>query len=321
MKMGRIMILPKYVAIQAYLESTRIAFADMKYIEPLLETMVQKSEITADIGREILGHKSDVAKTVFNLFQHIGIIKSRLDQETKNEYHSLTNFGRYLLENKKPEQSIVQPLTPFFLTWLPFKIFLKHLLENTGSDLNDIRSTLGSQILKNTTDIKNIIKSDIIRRGAYIPFNEMVIGKVLANIGEYLGLVDFEKNSGPYYLSPLGKYVTNSIDVQNFQFKDLDPSLNPIYLALMDFIDRGLQNLIVFADARTINGLKKFYPLYVESMKINHIVNIVYNESNFQAIISPNSAFWKFSQLFSNITYDQIKVLEFNSKVMDYLEV
>jgi hypothetical protein len=319
--MGSIMILPKYVAIQAYLESTRIAFADMKYIEPLLETMVQKDEITADIGREILGHKSDVAKTVFNLFQHIGVISSRLDQETNIEHHSLTNFGRYLLENKKPQQSIVQPLTPFFLTWLPFKIFLKYLLENAGSDLNEIRSALGSQILKNTTDIKNIIKSDIIRRGAYIPFNEMVIGKVLANIGEYLGLVNFEKSSGPFYLSPLGKYVTNSIDLQNFQFKDLDPNLNPISLALMDFIDRGLQNIIVFADSRTIEDLKKFYPLYIESMKIKHLVNVVYNESNFQAIISPNSAFWKFSKLFSNITYDQIKVLEFNSKVMDYLEV
>lgn len=319
--MGRIMILPKYVAVQAYLESTRIAFADMKYIGPLLERMVQKDEITADMGREILGHKSDVAKTIFNLFQHIGIIKSRLDQETNNEYHSLTNFGRYLLENKKTEQSIVQPLTPFFLTWLPFKIFLKFLLENPGADLSDIRSSLGSQILKNTTDIKNIIKSDIIRRGAYIPFNEMVIGKVLGNIGEYLGLVDFEKNSGPYYLSPLGKYVTNSIDIQNFQFKDLDPSLNPIYLALMDFIDRGLKNIIVFANQSTISNLKKFYSIYIESMKIKHIVNIVYNVSDFQAIISQDSAFWKFSKLFSNITYDQIKVLEFNSKVMDYLEV
>jgi hypothetical protein len=315
------MILPKYVAVQAYLESTRIAFADMKYVQPLLETMVENDEITAEMGREILGHKSDVAKTVFNLFQHIGIIKSRKDQETNNEFHSLTNFGRYLLENKKPNQSIVQPLTPFFLTWLPFKIFLRYLLETPGADLNQVRTALGTQVLQATTDIKSIIKSDIVRRGAYIPFNEMVIGKVLANIGEFLGLVNFEKSSGPYYLSPLGKYVTNSIDFQNFQFKDLDPSINPIYLALMDFIDRGLQNIIVFADQKTTTNFKKFYPVYEELTNIKHIVNIIYYEADFLAVISQDSAFWKFSPLFSNITYDQIKVLEFNSKIMDHIDV
>jgi hypothetical protein len=315
------MILPKYVAIQAYLESTRVAFADLKYIEPLLSTMVSEEEITADKGREILGHKSDVAKTVFNLFQHIGITKSREDKATSDEFHSLTNFGRFLLENRKENQSIVQPLTPFFLGWLPFKIFLKYLLESPGVTLNEVRNHLGTQILQNTTDIKNIIKSDIIRRGVYIPFNEMVIGKVLANIGEFLGLVDFEKSSGPYYLSPLGKYVTNSIDFANFQLKDLDPKLNPLYLAIMDFIDRGLKNIIIFADQKTIDNIKKLYPAYEEIKQIKHIVNIVYNKASFQAAISQDSAFWKFSKLFSNITYDQIKVLEFNAKVMDYLEV
>ncbi|MGC9777757.1 MAG: hypothetical protein HZR80_00780 [Candidatus Heimdallarchaeota archaeon] len=315
------MILPKYVAVQAYLEATGTAFAELRYIEPLIEKILEMKEITAEYGREILGHKSDVAKTIFNLFQHIGIIKRRLDPEANVEYFSLTNYGRFVLENKKKGQSIIQPLTSFFLTWLPFKIFLKYLLRNPGAELNEVRTNLGSQVVKHTTDIKNLIQSDIIRRGAYIPFNEMVIGKVLSNVGEYLGLVNCDKSSGPYYLSPLGKYVTNSIDFQNFQFKNLDPKLNPSHLALMDFVERGLKNIIVFANTNEIEHMKKFYQHYAEKMKIKHVVRIVYNKSNFNAVISLDSAFWSFTYRFSNITYDQIKVLEFNSKVMDYLEV
>ena len=82
------MQLPKYLAVQAYLESTGIAFADMKYIEPLLEAMLESKEITAEAGREILGHKSDVARTIYNLFQHIGIMKSRVTQETAEEHQN-----------------------------------------------------------------------------------------------------------------------------------------------------------------------------------------------------------------------------------------
>lgn len=315
------MILPKYVAVQAYLESTGTAFADMKYIEPLLMEMLERKKMTVDTGREILGHKSDVAKTIFNLFQHIGIIKADVDQQTKTEYFSLTNFGKFVLESKKPEQSIVQPLTTFFLTWLPFRIFLKYLQGSPGADVNEIRTQLGSQVLKHTTDIKELALSENIRRGAYIPFNEMVIGKVLANIGEYLGLVSFEKSNGPYFLSPLGKYVTNSIDLLNFQFKNLDSSIIPINLALLDFIGRGLTNIIAFSNEEGLNELRFFYKKIEPQLPSDQLVRIVYNRTNFNALISTDSAFWSFTKRFSNLTYDQVKVLEFNARIMDYIEV
>jgi len=149
----------------------------------------------------------------------------------------------------------------------------------------------------------------------------MVIGKVLGNIGEFLGLITREKINGPCYLSPLGKYVTNSIDLLNFQFKQIDPKLNPAHLALMDFVERGGKNIIIFANTNEIEHMKKFYKYYVEKMELEHFIRIVYNKSNFNAVISLDSAFWQFTDLYSNVTYDQIKVLEFNSKVMDYLEV
>ncbi|MGC9777763.1 MAG: hypothetical protein HZR80_00810 [Candidatus Heimdallarchaeota archaeon] len=134
-------------------------------------------------------------------------------------------------------------------------------------------------------------------------------------------MVNRDKSGGPYYLSPLGKYVTNSFDFQNFQFKNLDPKLNPSHLALMDFVERGLKNIIVFANTNEIEHMKKFYQHYAEKMKIEHIVRIVYNKSNFNAVISLDSAFWQFTDLFSNDIYDQIKVLEFNARLMDYIEV
>jgi len=149
----------------------------------------------------------------------------------------------------------------------------------------------------------------------------MVIGKVLSNVGEYLGLVNYEKSCRPFYLSPLGKYVTVSIDMQNFQFQNLDSSLNPLHLALLDFVGRGLSNIIVFADESNLNELRHFHRSLEESETINQVVRIVYNKSKFNAMISTHSAYWSCTKQFSNLTYDQIKVMEFNSKIMDYIEV
>ena len=89
----------------------------------------------------------------------------------------------------------------------------------------------------------------------------------------------------------------------------------------MDFVDRGLKNIIVFANQKGIEEMKAFYRVYDEQVNVKQIVNIVYNKSNFASLISQDSAFWKFTDLFCNLTYDQIKVLEFNSKVMDYINL
>ncbi|NHJ83942.1 MAG: hypothetical protein FK734_00685 [Asgard group archaeon] len=316
------MILPKYVAVQAYLESTGTAFADMQYVEPLLDNMLKTKEISAEEGRELLGHKSDVAKTILNLLQHIGVIQVKdIDEKGNIDFFALTNYGRHMLENKKEGQSFAQPLTPFFLSWLPFKIYLKYLMFNPGAELNEIRERLGSQVLKHTNDVKEFIKPEKIRRGAYMPFNEMVIGKVLTNIGDYLGLVNYEKATGPYFLSPLGKYVTNSVDMQNFQFKNLDPTLNPMFLTLLDYLERGLTNIIVFGTEKNINELRLFHRTLEDNQVIKQIVRIAYNKSNFNAMITTDTAYWSFTKNFSNLTYDQIKVLEFNSRIMDYLEI
>ena len=315
---GNKMILPKYVAVQAYLESAGTAFAELRYVEPLLEKMLEVGELSSAMGKEILGHKSDVSKTIYNLFQHIGIIKARLDTDTATDYFSLTNFSKYLIESRPANQNLLQPLIPFFLTWLPLKIFLKYLQENPGADLNRLRTNLGEQLLYHTKETASLFK-DISFRGGRRPFNEMNVENVLCKIGDYLGLTYKEKKFGPYYLTPLGKYVTNSIDMVNFQFKNLDRNLDPSKLAILDFVNQGAKNLIVFANKEETKSIREFVSFLENNTKYR--VHINYNLSNFNAILSTTSAFWTFGNIFSNVTYDQIKVLEFNTKVLDYIEM
>jgi len=311
------MIIPKYVAVQANLESAKTAFADLKYVEPILNLILERKDLSINAGVDVLGYKPDVAQTIFNLLNHIGILNSRIDTGMDMEFYSLTSFGRYMLETKKESQTLVQPLIPFFLTWLPLKLFLKFLLENPGADLDKIRDTLGDQTMFHTKEAATLLNAKTFRGGRR-PFNEMAVENVLSKIGEYLGLTYTEKRFGPYFLTPLGKYVTDSIDLLNFQFKNLDTSYAAEKLAILDFAGRGAKNLIVFCNQQQKESIKKFVFEVEENTAYRMRIN--YNISHFTAVLSTDSAFWAFADVFSNVTYDPIKVLEFNTKVLDYIK-
>ncbi len=105
----------------------------------------------------------------------------------------------------------------------------------------------------------------------------------------------------------------------NFQFKNLDRNLDPTKLAILDFVGQGAKNLIVFSNKDETTKIKEFVS-FLETNS-NYRVHINYNLSNFNAILSTNSAFWGFANIFSNVTYDQIKVLEFNTKILEYIEM
>ena len=91
--MGYYMILSKFISVRAYLESSGIAFAEAEYVNTLFETLMKKKEITAEFGREILGHKTDTVTSVFRLFEHIGIITKRITEE-KTIYYSFSTIGK-----------------------------------------------------------------------------------------------------------------------------------------------------------------------------------------------------------------------------------
>lgn len=309
------MKLTKYIATQAYLESVGIGIFEISQVEELFKRLIEKKILNDRIWSEISGHNVETARTLYNLLNYIGLVKKITNEDMGTVLYSLTNFGKFLLE--KNDTRITQQITPFFLNWLPFKLFLKYVLLHPGVELDEIKENLGMQVAGHLNDITSVINSTMIHRGTYAPFNEMMISKVLAKIAEHLGLISTEKPTGPYFLSPLGKYITKSIDYQNFKLKIIDPKLKPAHLALMDFIDRGLTEIIVFGDASSIEEIKVLFDVYTQTFGIPNTIKMIYKKRSINALISTNSAFWQLSPLFAELTYDQVKVIELNSTIMD----
>ncbi len=310
------MKLTKYIATQAYLESLGIGIFEISQVEEIFKVLIKNKILVDRTWSEISNYNVETSKSLYNLLNHIGLVKKISNEALGSTIYSLTNFGKFLLEESNDR--IIQQITPFFLNWLPFKLFLKYILLNPGAELDQIREDLGMQVAGHLNDLTEIVNSSMIRKSTYAPFNEMIIGKVLVKNAEHLGLINIpEKSTGPYFLSPLGKYITNSIDYQNFKFKNIDPKLKPAHLALMDFIDRGLTEIIVFGDESTIEEMKVLFDTYIQKLGITHSIKMIYKKSNVNALVSTNSAFWQFSPLFAELTYDQVKVIELNSTIMD----
>lgn len=311
------MKLTKYIAIQAFLESLGIGIFEISQVEEIFKILIDKKIISDRTWGEVAGHNVETARTLYNLLNHIGLVKKISNEAMGTVLYSLTNFSKFLLG--KNDKRITQQITPFFLNWLPFKLFLKYILLHPGAELDEIKENLGMQVAGHLNDVEKIVNSTMIQRGTYAPFNEIIIGKVLVNIAEHLGLINSpERTIGPYFLSPLGKYITKSIDYQNFKLKSIDPKLKPSHLALMDFIDRGLTEIVVFGDALIIEEMKVLFDVYTQTLGITHPIKMIYKKSSINVLVSTNSAFWQLSPLFAELTYDQVKVIELNSIIMDW---
>ena len=306
------MILPKFIAVRAYLESSGIAFAETEYINALFETLMKEEEITAEEGREILGHKTDTATSVFRLFEHIGIVSKRLT-EKKETYYSFSSIGKNLLKDQKGKRRYIQPLTPFFLTWLPFKIFLKFLEENPNTTTEEINEYLGTQVMKHTKEYSQIypLKNVDKEKGVAKPFNKFVIPNSLAKIGEYLELITFDKKDGPFSLTPLGKFVAHSIDYKNFTFSKLENSIDYNRLALSDFLTKRPTSLVILSQQRELDNLKIFLKEHFESIKIEFKI------SNFNAILTKDNAYWNITNNLFGLSYDPIKAMELNVNLVN----
>jgi len=103
------LILPKFIAIRAYLESQGIAFANEEYIHALFDTLLKEQTITAGRGQDILGHKTDTATSVFKLFEHIGIIKKEINQD-KEILYSFSDIGSQLLKEEQGSGNYLQSI-------------------------------------------------------------------------------------------------------------------------------------------------------------------------------------------------------------------
>jgi len=307
------MILPKFIAIRAYLESSGIAFADKEYINPLFDIIVKEGSITAKQGREILGHKTNTTTNLFRLYEHIGIITKSLNDDKESNY-SLSNIGKELLKNQKGERKYIQPFTPFFLNWLPFKIFLKYLNEFPNATTDEINSVLGEQVKRQTFDLNKIIPlKNVYNKGITKPFNKFVIENSLAKIGEYLELVVGDKRDGFFSLTPMGKYVANSIDIRNYNFKTLEKSFEYNKLALLDFIEKKVDNIVIITKEDNLTNFQIFLKSFKQSLDFD------YRISNFEAIITKNNAYWTISKNLFGLSYDPLKVLELNANIANII--
>lgn len=311
------MILSKYIAIQTNLETSKITDIDLTNLEQLLLTIFEKDILNVEEARDIIGRKSELMTSISSLLERAGIIKNVTQKEVEMQFLRLTNFGRFIFEMKYNKQSFAQTVTPFLLTWLPLKLFLKHIGENPSTTLDKIKTDLGYQMARHTSDISTVINSELIFPESMKPFEEKTIKNVLLKITDYLSLVTYPKITGPYRLTPLGKYFVKSLDFLNYQFQNIDPNITPTHLALIDFIERGVRKMVVYSDLDNITEMKAFHKLYVEKIGVDTNTNPIYKTRRFNAMISPCSAFWEYLNIYNNISYDQVKVLEINAKIMN----
>ena len=313
------MILPKFVAIRAYLESIGIAFGQKDMIDPLLEALLKETELSTERGREILNHNTDTATSVFRLFEHIGILSKRIDKDEKITYYFYSNIGKEVLKDRRKDENLIQPLTPFFLSWLPFKLFLKYLQVYPNSTTEDINSNLGKQVAHHTKDfvkfipLKNVNEKD----GVTKPFNKFVISNSLAEIGKFLELIIAEKKDGPFYLTPLGKYVANSIDPYNFNFHKLEININYGKLAILDFISTQPKGMVLISNKEQLKELKSFIEIINDKKYLKQSLKIETKIKDFDAILTKDNAYWTCSNSLFNLSYDPIKVLELNANIVN----
>ena len=202
---------------------------------------------------------------------------------------------------------------PFFLTWLPFKIFLKYLEDNPNTTTEEMNEQLGTQMIKHTMEYSQIfpLKNVDKDKGVAKPFNKFVIPNSLVKIGEYLELVTFDKKDGPFSLTPLGKYVANSIDYRNFTFTKLENKIDYNKLALLDFLTKRPTSLVILSNQGELDNLKIFLKDYFES------INIDFKISDFNAILTKDTAYWNITDNLFGLSYDPLKVLELNANIVN----
>jgi len=300
------------------LESQGIAFANIDYIQTLFDTLIKEQTITAGKGQDILGHKTDTATSVFRLFEHIGIIQKHETQDKETTY-SFSDIGSQLLKEENSTGNYIQPIIPFFLNWLPFKLFLKYIQQTPGSTTEVIYQNLGSQVENHTKEFSKIVpmKNVNSETGVAKPFNRFVIPNSLATIGKFLGLTINKKKDGPYELTPLGKYVVNSIDDLSFNFKRLDSLFNYNELALYDFYTSELTGIVIITDSESMENSFNFIDKIHEKLDYKKKLIIEHRKLDFNAILTKNKAYWETASSLFNISYDSLRVLELIANIVN----
>jgi hypothetical protein len=210
------MLISKGLAVQTHLASKGIAFANLKYTEPLLEELLKKGHITNAGGKELLGHKANNARAILRLLEHIGIAEKEVNKQSKKKGCKLTSKAKSLLTEKTTKNDKVTSLLPLFISWLPLRLFLKFVAETPDCTMIHIKQILGEQVKKATQEAAENQSTLGLKKGYLKPFNEMIILNALVRMSTYLGLLAAEKRKGPYNLTKKRKNISQKITFQSF---------------------------------------------------------------------------------------------------------
>jgi len=227
-------ILRKFLAVKANLDSRGIAFANLNYITPLLEELIEQKQITVASGNELLGHKNSNTNSIMKLLEHIQLL--RKEKGSGKTFYRLTPKAlEFYQKNKKND--LIGPIKPLFLDWLPLRIFVKYLQESPRCKIEEVKEILGEQIKRHTAEIAELIPEMGIKKGYLKPFNEMIITNVLVKISQFLGLLVTEKRRGPYTLTDEGREIAEKIDLNKYEAVFRSSRLDLFKLAILDFLE------------------------------------------------------------------------------------
>jgi len=155
--------------------------------------------------------------------------------------------------------------------------------------------------------------------GVAKPFNRFVIPNSLATIGKFLELTINKKKEGPYELTPLGKYVANSIDDLSFNFKRLDKTFNYNELALFDFYTSNPSGIVIVSDSESKKNSLTFIDQIQDKLDYRKKIKIEHRKLDFNAILTKNKAYWETATSLFNVSYNSLRVLELNTKIVNII--
>jgi len=115
------------------------------------------------------------------------------------------------------------------------------------------------------------------------------------------------------------KYVINSIDDKSFQFKRLEEPFNYTELALADFLDSEIREIILIGDKNRKDRSKEFIDKVQNKLSIKEEIKVEHRELDFQAVITKNKAYWETSSSLINLSYDSLRVFKLNANIVNII--
>ena len=154
-------------------------------------------------------------------------------------------------------------------------------------------------------------------KGVDKPFNRHVIPNVLVDLGRILRVVRAERKNGPYHLTPLGKYVAKSINLENFTFYRLSNEFKYFELAILDFLETKPKSLVIITETNRTDYLTEFIEKNLEILGNDNKTEFDVKVNNFDAVVTSSRYYLSRTKALMSLSYDPLNVLELNAQLVN----